>query len=630
MCGILGSWTRESILSDDEINNALNKMNNRGPDDCGFESLKFSNNSQLVLGHTRLSIIDLTNGGHQPMSSFCGRYHMVFNGEIYNYKELKDELIDLGYSFATESDTEVLLATWQTWGQDGLTRLIGMFAFVVYDTVNMTMTCVRDAFGIKPFLYANDNEQFVFASDMNALLELRQQPKKLCLQRAYDYLVHGVYDNNQLTFIDGVKHLMPGSLMVFNITEASVTKNIKWWAPNIKERPELSFEQAAEKVREQFLANVKLHLRSDVPLGAALSGGIDSSAVVCAMRYLEPKADIHTFSYIAKNSPVSEEKWVDFVNQHTGAKSYKVAASGDDLLRDLDDLIHAQGEPFGSTSIYAQYRVFKLARENGISVTLDGQGADELLAGYSGYPVQRMQSLFEQRDFTTLLSFTNQWKNWPGRGNIKAYKCLGVAIAPNRFRPTLENLFLRSPKPTWLNAEYLINEGVELKTELQEQLVENKGRRVVETLANTLQFAGLPQLLRHGDRDSMRFSVESRVPFLTTQTADLLLSLPEDYLISNEGETKHVFRAAMRGIVPDEILDRKDKIGFETPEKIWLTSMAPTLRKWIEDGGNITFINKKELLIEFDTIIAGKKPFTWQVWRWVNFLRWVNLMDFNS
>lgn len=621
MCGILGGFD-QSLFAEDVIHSALSKMNHRGPDDRGYERFSSVQSGELILGHTRLSIIDLSSAGHQPMNSQDGRYSIVFNGEIYNYKELRHELKELGYAFSTESDTEVLLTAWQCWGEACLTRLIGMFAFVVYDTQLNTLTCVRDAFGIKPFFYAEDGGQFVFASDINALLVLREQPKKLCLQRAYDYLVQGVYDTNELTFIDGVKHLMPGCLMAFDLSKACVTKNFKWWTPSIKERSDLSFEQAAEKVREQFLENVKLHLRSDVPLGAALSGGIDSSAVVCAMRYLEPKADIHTFSYIAKDSPLSEEKWVDYVNEHARAKGHKVVATGAELLQDLDDLIQTQGEPFGSTSIYAQYRVFQLAKQNGITVTLDGQGADELLAGYSGYPVQRMQSLFEQRDFKTLLAFTHQWKNWPGRGGVKAYKCLGAGIAPNSLRPFLKNLFVSSPKPSWLNVRFLSERGVVLKTELQSQVVDNRGRRVVEALASTLQLAGLPQLLRHGDRNSMRFSVESRVPFLTLPTADLLLSLPEEYLISNKGETKSVFRAAMRSIVPDQILDRKDKVGFETPEKVWLTAMAPTLRTWLEDAKAIEFINKNELLIEFDLIMAGKKPFSWQVWRWVNFIRW--------
>jgi asparagine synthase (glutamine-hydrolysing) len=621
MCGILGSFF-ESQLTDRQINSALSKMNNRGPDDRGYVRFDIAQPSELILGHTRLSIIDLSSAGHQPMNSQNGRFCIVFNGEIYNYKELRQELKGLGHAFLTESDTEVLLMAWQCWGEECLTRLIGMFAFGVYDKQLNTITCVRDAFGIKPFFFAEDGGQFFFASDINALLELREQPKKLCLQRAYDYLVQGVYDNNELTFIEGVKHLMPGCLMEFNLSKASITKTIKWWTPSIKERTDLSFEQAAEKVREQFLENIKLHLRSDVPLGAALSGGIDSSAVVCAMRYLEPKADIHTFSYIAKDSHISEEKWVDFINEHTHAKSFKVVANEHELLRDLDDLIHAQGEPFDSTSIYAQYRVFQLAKQSGMTVTLDGQGADELLAGYSGYPVQRMQSLFEKREFQTLLSFTHQWKSWPGRGSVKAYKCLGVGIAPNNLRPLLKNLFIKSPKPDWLNVEYLLQHGVVLKTELQSQLADNHGRRVVETLANSLQLAGLPQLLRHGDRNSMRFSVESRVPFLTIPTADLLLSLPEEYLISNKGETKSIFRAAMRGIVPDQILDRKDKVAFETPEKVWFTAMAPILRKWLEDTKEIDFINTNALLIDFDLIMEGKKPFTSKVWRWVNFTRW--------
>jgi asparagine synthase (glutamine-hydrolysing) len=621
MCGILGSFF-ETQLTDQQIHSALSKMNNRGPDNRGYMRFDISQSSELILGHTRLSIIDLSSAGRQPMNSQDGRFSIVFNGEIYNYKELRQELKNVGHLFLTESDTEVLLKVWQCWGQECLTRLIGMFAFVVYDKQLNTIICVRDAFGIKPFFFADDGGHFFFASDINALLELRKKPKKLCLQGAYDYLVHGTYDNNELTFIEGVRHLMPGCLMEFNLSKASITKTIKWWTPSIKERTDLSFEQAAEKVREQFLENVKLHLRSDVPLGAALSGGTDSSAVVCAMRYLEPKTDIHTFSYIAEDSPISEEKWVDFINEHTHAKSYKVVANRDELLRDFDDLIQAQGEPFSSTSVYANYRVFQLAKQNGMTVTLDGQGADELLAGYSGYPVQRMQSLFEQREFKTLLSFTHQWKNWPGRGSVKALKYLGAGITPNNLQLLLKNLFIKSPKPDWLNVEYLFQQGVVLKTELENQLADNRGRRVVETLANSLQLAGLPQLLRHGDRNSMRFSVESRVPFLTIPTADLLLSLPEDYLISNKGETKSVFRAAMRGIVPDQILDRKDKIGFETPEKIWLMSMAPTLRKWLEDAQEIDFINASKLLIDFDLIMKGKKPFTSQVWRWVNFIRW--------
>lgn len=621
MCGVLGGLFRSGIV-DQKIELALSLMHNRGPDDYGYERFDISQTAELVLGHTRLSIIDLSSAGHQPMTSGDGRFSIVFNGEIYNYKELRQELEGLACKFSTESDTEVLLNAWRFWGRACLTRLIGMFAFAIYDVRLNTLTCVRDAFGIKPFFFAEDDGQFVFASDINALLGLREQPPKLCLQRSYDYLVHGVYDNNELSFIDGIEHLMPGCLMTFDLSKERIVENVKWWTPSIKERTDLTFAQAAEKVREQFLENVRLQLRSDVPLGAALSGGIDSSAVVCAMRHLEPKADIHTFSYVAKDSPVSEEKWIDFVNGHIHAKGYKVMANGEDLLRDLDDLIRTQGEPFGSTSIYAQYRVFQLAKQRGITVTLDGQGADELLAGYMGYPFQRMQSLFERRDLKTMLTFLNEWPKWPGRSKTEAYKYLSFGISPSSLRPFLKNVFVKAPKPSWLNIDYLKRNEVVLEPKLQGQVPTNRGRRVIETLASTLQVRGLPHLLRQGDRNSMRFSVESRVPFLTHPTADLLLSLPEDYLISNRGETKSVFRAAMRGIVPDQILDRQDKVGFETPEKVWLTAMAPTLRQWLRSAREIEFINTDELVEEFDLVMAGRKPFTWQVWRWVNFIRW--------
>jgi asparagine synthase (glutamine-hydrolysing) len=621
MCGILGVYD-ETGFTDDVIINSLSKMHNRGPDHRGYERYNPDGAGELVLGHTRLSIIDLSAAGHQPMSTLDGRSRSVCNGVIYNYKELRQELTEFGYSFYTETDTEVLLAAWKCWGEKCLVRLVGMFSFVVFDQELKILTCVRDAFGIKPFFYSNEHQSFVFSSDINALLALRRQPKKVCYQRAYDYLVHGTYDNNDLTFIDGVRHLMPGCLMEFDLNKACINRMTKWWSPEVSERDDLNFTEAAEMVRAQFLENMRLHLRSDVPLGAALSGGIDSSAVVCAMRFLEPKADLHTFSYIVKGTSISEEKWIDLVTDYTKAHSHKVVASGNELLDDLDDLIKAQGEPFGSSSIYAQYRVFQLAKQNGITVTLDGQGADELLAGYRGFPVQRMQSLYEQRDISTLLSFTNDWRKWPGRSAMESLKCLGAAVSPNSLRPLLHNLFVKPSKPSWLNVDYLADLGVQFDVGLQYQVTSNKGRRVVEKLGSVLQEDGLPQLLRHGDRNSMRFSVESRVPFLTIPTADLLLSLPEEYLISNSGETKSVFRAAMRGIVPDQILNRKDKIGFETPEDVWLIEMAPTLRKWLEDADGMEFLNKKELLSEFDLVMAGKKTFTWQIWRWINFVRW--------
>lgn len=626
MCGIAGGWWPQSDPVQTQLPQALHAMRYRGPDDQGFELYPF-NNAVVALGQVRLSIIDLSAAGHQPMQSRDGRWAIVFNGEIYNYRELRSELRAQGHSFTSDTDTEVLLAAWEQWGQACLPRLAGMFAFTVLDKKNATLTCVRDAFGIKPFFYtARDGAGFRFASELPALLKMLPGKPALNWQRAYDYLVHGDYDSTPDTFYAGVQHLPPGHWLSVDLDNGQPSTPTRWWGPNITERPGWKFDDAVEQVREQFLQNIRLHLRSDVPLGAALSGGIDSSAVVCAMRHVEPDLPIHTFSYIAAGSCVSEEHWVDRVNAHVGAISHKVVVSPQELARDLNDMIRVQGEPFGSTSIYAQYRVFQLAKNNGITVTLDGQGADEMLAGYSGYPGPRLRSLLETGQFGDAWEFWNSWAQWPGRSRLMAAKYLASETTQGGVYALLRRIHGRNPVPPWMRAGPLQEAKVHLQEPRQRPEGNNKGRRVKAALALALSRRGLPGLLRHGDRNSMRFSVESRVPFLTPDMVDLLLSMPENYLISNQGETKHVFRAALRGIVPDDVLDRRDKIGFETPEKTWLLGMAPTVVEWLRADLKLPFFDQAKVLQEFEQIVVGNRPFSWQVWRWVNFCRWADGM----
>lgn len=622
MCGIIGAVFNN--LSSDrkrDFHSALHMLRHRGPNDSGEESFTVAGSS-LMLGHARLSIIDLSEGGHQPLHSLDGRYVIVFNGEIYNYKELRQELKNLGYFFHTESDTEVLLAAWAAWGRTCLPRLIGMFAFVVLDRATSTLTCVRDPFGIKPFFYSQENDGFLFSSEAPALVSLKPNKAKLNWQRAYDYLVYGDYDSATETFFEGVMHLAPGHLLVLDLDTRKVSSLDRWWMPQIVEHSNIGFEEAVEQVRNNFLQSVRLHLRSDVPLGVALSGGVDSSAVVCAVRHVAPDLPIHTFSYIAAGSEVSEESWVDLANRHVGAISHKVIVTSAELAQDLDDMIQAQGEPFGSTSIYAQYRVYRLARECGITVTLDGQGADEMLAGYNGYPGQRLRSLIETGHLKQAMQFLRNWSQWPGRSMSDGLKLVLAEMTDGALYQTLHRISGRRAMPAWIRSEVLEQSGVQLRHPRQRPAFDIRGRRVMAELAHSLAKRGLVSLLRHGDRNSMRFSIESRVPFLTLPQVEFLLSMPEHYLISQSGETKSVFRSAMRGIVPDAILDRKDKIGFETPEKIWLTSMSETIRHWLRADIGLPFLDQNEIVTEFDDIVAGKKNFSWQVWRWINFIRW--------
>lgn len=630
MCGIAGGfWRRAPNDLEQRGQVALERLRHRGPDDQGLSIFR-TEHGVVALGQARLAIIDLSSGGHQPMEASDGMQTLVYNGEIYNYRELRDELRGLGRSFATESDTEVLLACWAEWGKECLPRLEGMFAFVVYDRRSDTITCVRDAFGIKPLFIAIDSNEFLFASEQDALKVLRSHKAKPDLQRAYDYLVHGDYDSHRRTFLEGVQHLLPGALLEIDLRAGLASDQEIWWRAPVRQTSCLSFDQAVEATRSQFLQNIKRHLRSDVPLGTALSGGIDSSAVACAMRYVEPSLDIHTFSFIADDDRLTEEKWIDLVNETVRATPHKVRVGAHDLARDIDPLVRSQGEPFGSTSIYAQYAVFRRAREEGITVTLDGQGADELLAGYDGYPGQRMLSLIEGGQFAAAHTFARTAKNWPGRSYLKSWMELGRIALPNWSYALARRTTGRNFKPEWLNIDPLERAAIDFSETRTPLMPTNRERRLIEQLTYSLQIRGLPHLLRHGDRNAMAFSIESRVPFLTIPMAQLLLGLPEHFLISDSGQSKHVFRAAMRGIVPDRILNRRDKIGFATPEINWLKTIEPIARRWLADGRFIPFLRHDTLSASFDAVMSGRRAFSWQVWRWLNYIRWYTIQEFDQ
>lgn len=625
MCGFLGGFYKEP-KDESLVKRSLDLIQHRGPDHSSFCEHMIGDGF-LYFGHTRLSIIDLTDFAAQPFYSRCGRYVLIFNGEIYNYKEIREELIGIGCHFYTESDTEVLLNALIRWGVECLPRLIGMFAYVFYDQQKENLLLARDAFGIKPFFYSISDGEITFGSEIRALLSLNNEKAKPNLQRAYDYLVHGDYDSNKESFIDGVFHLSPAHYFTFDLKTKTATQPECWWQPVIDTNENINFDEAVSKLRTLFLDSVRLHLRSDVPLGIALSGGIDSSAVVSAVRYLEPSLPIKTFSYIASDSRISEEKWVDLLNEKMGAIAHKVVANQDEMREDLDAMLLKQGEPFGGTSIYAQYRVFKLAQESGVTVTLDGQGADELLAGYSGYPGHRLLSIIEKHGWVAAHHYARRWAQSPGRSYALAWQSLGRIKLPDSLYELARKKMGRDFQPAWLNIDYLSQRGVEFKEKRAPLKQENKGVRVKEALANSLTNRGLSSLLRHGDRNSMAFSIESRVPFLTLPLAEFLLSLPENYLVSDDGVTKHVFREAMRGIMPDSHLDRKDKIGFATPESTWLLNMVDVIKDWITDAPELPFLDKSELLKEFQQVIEGNQSFDGRVWRWVNYLRWCTLMD---
>lgn len=626
MCGILASLSVSRIISSEAFEDALACLSHRGPDDQGCASLGYES-YQLLLGQRRLSIIDLSSGGHQPMFSDDKRYSMIFNGEIYNYRELREDLRLHGHAFHSQSDTEVLLKAWMQWGEAVLPRLQGMFAFVIFDRLKQTLSCVRDAFGIKPLFYQQDAESLVISSEIQPLLALAKQKPRLNLKQAYDYLVYADYDSSSATFFADINHLPPGHLLQVCCRTLATNGPKRWWWPAPAELSNLSFAAASDQLRSLYLESIALHLRSDVPLAAALSGGLDSSAVVCAMRHLEPSMPLHTFTFVAPGDAIDETEWAEVVIRHVNAIPHRVEVNPDELAADLDDMISAQGEPFGSTSIYAQYRVFKAAREAGMIVTLDGQGADELLAGYSGYPHARLRTMVASGDLIGAARFLKRWSQWPGRSLSHLPQVMAQGLLPEPVASWLREQRGKKASP-WLDHGWFARHGVSsgVQTGCPSQAADDlAGRHLMAALRQAQSISGLPALLRHADRNSMHWSLESRVPFLTTRLAEFLLSMPEHYLLSPQGETKHLFRAAMRGIVPDAILDRRDKVGFATPELRWLQQLQPVIPLWLSSATALPFLDAEAVVSHVQAVLSGHKPFSWQVWRLINFCRWFSL-----
>lgn len=627
MCGIAGIISINSELKNitsQDLPEALDLLSHRGPDDMGYQ-IYSTNKFKIELGQTRLSIIDLSPAGHQPFESHDGNWVLVFNGEIYNYKELRSELKSHGVSFKSNSDTEVLLNSWIYWGPNCLPKLKGMFAFAILDRKNNLLTCVRDAFGIKPFFYSNNATSFAFASEILALRKI-VSISKINNKKMFEYLAVGSYDNSYETFFEDIYNLEPAHILTVDFSDLDISySNKRWWWPDVSENRTISESEAITGIRERFLENIKLHLRSDVPIGAALSGGIDSSSIVSAMRYLEPELDINTFSFISPGDAKNEEPWIDLVNNHVKAKAHKVSISPSELAKDLDDMIFYQGEPFGSTSIYAQYRVYKLAKDSGVTVNLDGQGADELFAGYSGYPEWRFRSLLASGKIFESLDFLNQWRREPGRSFSQGLQSVVGVLTPD-FLMHSAYKFTNRHAPLDLFDSSVLNLN-ELNFQYPLSSIKEIGwkRALASRLRYALTKGELSQLLRHGDRNSMRWSIESRVPFLTTDFAEYVLTLPENYLISNKGVTKYLFREAMRGIVPDKILDRKDKIGFETPEIDLLLSSRKMLAKWLEGLDLIPWIDKDYARKYINLVLDGNLQFNGVVWRLINASKWAQL-----
>jgi asparagine synthase (glutamine-hydrolysing) len=607
----------------------MDALEHRGPDDAGWLSLlrgklrqgrdiEHDLATEALLIHRRLSILDLSEAGHQPMSTPEGRYWITFNGEIYNYVELREQLRQLGHTFRSQSDTEVLLAAFQQWGTESLTRLVGMFAFAILDVQTRRLLLARDFFGIKPLYYVFWQEGLAFASEIKPLLGLPGVTRDANPHRVHDYLYSGITDYGTETMFAQVHQVPAAHYLELSLDKPRSLHAVRYWNIDMTQRADLSFEDAARQLRDLFIDSVRMHLRSDVPIGGALSGGIDSSSIVSVMRLLEPNLEFHTFSYLADDPRISEERWADIVGKEKQVVIHKVRLCPDDFPNDLDDLIETQGEPFMSTSMYAQWRVFQAARKAGVKVMLDGQGADELLGGYPTHRFAMLRGLVRRgrmRDAWLLARSAS--------GPAESWRLMARAIGRSApvFLQTLVRRAMRGESnPTWLNTAWFKANGIE-----QGRAFPQNGKKSLsQELYRTLTESSLPMLLHYEDRNSMAFSIESRVPFLTPSLATFLLSLPDHYLVGVDGTSKSVFRRAMRGIVPDQILDRRDKVGFFTPERDWLMAERSFVQQVLNGATarRIAALNVNELLREWTETVQGCRQPDSSTWRCLNLILW--------
>lgn len=630
MCGFFTILDREGrhVLQHNEL---LDQINHRGPDargllffDLASEAIQQITRAQphLALGHTRLSILDLDPRSNQPFTSPDGRYVIVYNGEIYNYIEIRNKLQSEGISFCTKSDTEVALQALIHWGPElCLNKFDGMFAFSLFDSVKGTVLTGRDQFGIKPLFATQWSGGFAYASEVWPLLSLPGVSRNANPEKLVQYITSGGQEHDGNSYFKNIRQVLAGSYELIQVQGSTPPEITKYW--NLKvPKDQTSVKDAVSLFRDSFLANVRLHLRSDVPFGVALSGGLDSSAIVGAIRYLEPDIKLKTFSFLPGSSNWSEERWIDICNDYVKADPYKVIPNHQDLIDDLPILLRAQGEPFGSTSIYAQFRVMKLASETGVKVILDGQGADELLGGYAPYISARILSMLQAGQFKRAAQLIKLAPNWVAESRNRVLLDLLKYATPIKILDKIKR-FVASRVPfDWISPD-LINSA---KIYTPGGDVNNSSISYLKSilLEATTQY-GLPELLRYEDRNSMCFSLESRVPFLTANFAEMCMSLPETCLIDDQGRTKSILREALNGIVPNEILSRKDKIGFR-PDFSGINQVA--ISRFLDEAPNMslpTGLDWSLIISRLEKINQHNLEQSW-VWRVINLAYWNDLV----
>lgn len=595
MCGISGIINKsESSVKKEEIKRMNDLISHRGPDDEGFYYEK-----SFSFAHRRLSILDLSSDGHQPMN-YMDKYTITYNGEVYNYIEIKEELLKDGYSFKSNTDTEVILASYDKWGEKCVDKFNGMWAFAIYDKVKDIIFCSRDRFGIKPFYYTEVDKKFIFGSEIKQLLEFYEDNivNKTIL---IDYLLYGLEEHTNETFFENIYKLEQSHNLIYDLNTNKFSI-YKYFDLEIDDTlNSLNEKDSIEQLHNKLESAIDLRLRSDVRVGTCLSGGLDSSSIaaIASKKYFEKTNEkfiaIHAKSIEKKTD---ESHFAREVAKHCNLNLIEVEPQLDDITNNIEEVVYTQEEPFGGPSIFMQYFVMKKARENNCIVMLDGQGGDETLFGYEGYFSFYFASLLSKLKF---FKYINEIKNLP------TFKISKKRIVRDSFIVLFRNKLsyieqLVRKKKTFIkikNDRKRLNHLFEFK-------------KFKDFQKRELMIRNLPHLLRYEDKNSMRHSVETRLPFIDYKFVQSAVNMNDSLKFKN-GYLKYLLRKVVDNLLPKSIVWRTNKFGFEAPTDMW-----------IESHKDIMIDKIKNSIILENTVEINEKMFSNKslLWKMYNIAIW--------
>jgi asparagine synthase (glutamine-hydrolysing) len=580
MCGIAGIVMLDGGVPNRTHLEAMTRaVAHRGPDGEGVDV-----HGSVGFGHRRLAIVDLSPDGNQPMQTADGRLRITFNGEIYNFIELREELSGLGHSFRSKSDTEVILESWRRWGPRCVDRFNGMWGFAIHDTAAGTVFLSRDRFGVKPLYLARVGQALAFGSEIRQLLPLLGS-RRADRETLEGFLFSGIDEPPRRTFFEGISKMPPGHSVTIDLRSGSVVERREYSIADRAEFRHATAEQAAREYGARLEDAVNLRLRADVPVGTCLSGGLDSSAIaaIASERYRAIRGErFRAITAVSEESANDESPFARAVVERSQLAWITVRPTASDFASCIEDVVRTQEEPFGGPSVLMQWFVMRAARQAGIPVMLDGQGGDETLLGYRRYFAAVMLERLRSEGFGAMVRELAAC-----RRNDAQLGTAGILVSMAIQGIPLANYLKMWLRGRWMRRRPPMSQAIR---------AEARAMRDVRALQRfDIEQSNLPALLRYEDKNSMRFAIETRLPFLDWRSVETALALPTETKL-REGWTKWPLRRSAEGLLPDEITWRKWKIGFEAPAATWLQAGEASMREAVLGSALLKELGRTEWL----------------------------------